>query len=179
MIYEYGKKDGLKGLEAEYEFNNDILYIKIQGSNYWTDYLLNFFAWPRKKQNGCRYHRVWLKDAKKFAKHLKESHQEWNIKEAYVIGHSMGGVTAAILPALMKNIHFKVSIINSPKMGNKKAVNWLNDNADVVAHYDKGDIVRFLPLLYKNYKVTYKYSNTKPFWKAHINFPPWWNAFFS
>ncbi len=177
MIYKYGHEDGLKGLEAEYEFDNDILFIKIQGSNHWIDYVLNFIAWPRKKYDRCKYHRIWFRETKKFAEHLKTKYGE--IKEAYAIGHSLGGASAAILPALMKETHFKVSIINSPKIGNRKATKWVDENADIVAHYDKGDVVRYLPLLYSSYKKKHKYASTKPFWKAHANLPSWWGAFFS
>jgi len=69
-------------------------------------------------------------------------------------------------------------LVNSPKIGNKKAVEWLKENAEITAFYDRGDIVRFLPLFYKKFYDNRSYGKTTPFWKAHKNFPIFWKKFF-
>jgi len=179
MIYKYGKADGLKGLEAEYEFKDEILYIRIQGSNHWLDYVMDFLAWPRKKFEKKKYHRFWFKQAEKFSLHLKSKKELKKVKTIYVIGHSMGGANAAILPIFMPNKKFVIKVINAPKAGNKKAIEWLHLNTDFVAFFDKGDIVRFFPLLYHIYFDRRSYAKTKPFWKAHGNLPDLWFLFFN
>jgi hypothetical protein len=178
MIYNYGRKDGLKGLESEYEFKDEILYIRIQGSNSWQDFFWDFLAWPRKKYNGKKYHRFWFKQSEKFATFLKSKRQLKKVKKIQIVGHSMGGANAAILPIFMTNKKFEIKLINSPKIGNKKAVDWLKENTETVAFYDKGDIVRYFPLLYKKFSDNRSYEKTKPFWKAHSNFPVFWKKFF-
>ncbi len=66
---------------------------------------------------------------------------------------------------------------NAPKAGNKKFMQWLERCSDFRLHYDAGDVVRFLPLFYSKYYFKKKYDHTNPFWKAHNNFPGWWNSF--
>ena len=38
QVYHYGREDGLKGVEARYMYEGNTLYVKIEGSNHWTDY---------------------------------------------------------------------------------------------------------------------------------------------
>jgi len=94
MIHSYGKKDGLKGLEAEYEFKDEILYIRIEGTNSFLDGLMDIIAWPRKKYNGKKYHRFWFKQAEKFSDFLKTKRQLKKVKKIEIVGWSMGGANA-------------------------------------------------------------------------------------
>ena len=179
MIVSYGRKDGLKGLEAEYEIKEKSLYIKIQGSNSWQDYVWDFLTFPRKKYNGKKYHWFWFKQSKKFAEYLKEKGIVKSVDNIFIIGHSMGGANAAILPVFFPDKKFIIELVNAPKMGNKKAMQWLENNTQTIAFYDRGDVVRRLPLLYHKYFDNRSYGKTKPFWKAHANFPLFWDKFFN
>ena len=178
MIESYGRKDGLKGLEAEYEFKGEELYIKIEGTNSFIDGIMDILAWPRKKYNSKKIHRFWFKQSEKFANFLKTKKELKKVKTIVVIGHSMGGANASLLPLFMPNKKFIISLINSPKVGNKILTDWLHLNSDLIAFYDKGDIVRHLPLFYHKFYKNKEYDRTRPFWKAHANFPKSWTNFF-
>lgn len=165
---KYGYNDGLKGLEADYWVIHDTLHIQLWGSNHWTDYVKNFFAWPRKKIGTHRVHRFWYNLAKDLVSKLPVN---WGtITHVKVIGHSLGGAVASILPFFLgPRIGVEVLSINAPKSGYTDSTH--------KAYYDKGDIVRHLPLLYPRYRKRLKYADTKPFWSAHDNFPGIWFRF--
>jgi hypothetical protein len=157
---KYGYEDGLKGIEANYHVLHDILFINISGSNHWTDYVKNFFAWPRKKVRGYRVHRWWFKLAQELVDDLPV---DWDtIRIIKASGHSLGGAVASLIPlAAWPFVEAETKSYNAPKSGYTGPHHRSN--------YDKGDIVRHLPLLYPKYKIRKSYAHTKPFWKAHNN----------
>lgn len=164
---KYGYKDGLKGVEADYWQVHDTLYIKLYGSNHWTDYVLNFVAWPRKRVGPYKVHRFWYRLAKDLSSKLPV---DWdNINIVKVMGHSLGGAVGSILPLLLPAVEFHMTSINAPKSG--------ATSSNHVAYYDKGDVVRHYPLFYPKYDVRTQYSFSKHFIPAHDNFPECWLKF--
>lgn len=172
----YGLQDGRRGVEATYDRDSFRLTIKINGSDHWYDYLVNFLAWPRKKVAGGRVHRMWYRMARELHVNITKNVDMKKVKFVYIKGHSMGGPISVYLGVLLRKTSTIVEVINAPKAGNRAYIKYMNTKIIMQAHYDKGDIVRFFPLLYWPYSFKVKYANTKPFWKAHNNFPSWWNA---
>lgn len=159
---KYGYEDGNQGNEAEFDQVHDTLFVSLKGSNHWSDYVLNFTAWPRKKVKGYRVHRWWYALAVDLVENLPVDWDTINIIVAD--GHSMGGAVVSLLPLVVRpGIIVKSSSVNAPKSG--------YTDPGHMALYDKGDIVRHLPFMYPKYKTTSEYAHTKPFWKAHNNKP--------
>lgn len=179
-INEYGFDDGKRGLEVRYVLLDEILYIKILGSNHWRDYLDNLIAWPRKKywrREKFKFHRVWWKMARGLFDHIMGEVQGHYIEGFNIMGHSMGGAVAAIMPFLLPSGTKKVWIINAPKCGNRAVSKHLPVLCELTALYDYGDIVRRLPAFYSRYPNLFPYDRTRPFWKAHNNLPAIWRDF--
>lgn len=179
-IYQYGREDGLKGVEARYMYEGNTLYIKIEGSNHWTDYALNFLAWPRVRpvnDKRVKTHPIWTRWAWQMADHLKAETAGLIIIHWRIIGHSMGGSVGALLP-LFSDVLCFVTVINSPKIGNRRAVELIEDKeAFVTARHDDGDIVHHLPLFYAKWTDREAYGSTKGIGKAHNNKGPAWDEF--
>lgn len=167
-IHKYGYDDGKRGLEAAYWVDDDTLYVKIFGSNHWRDYAACLLAWPRKRIPHGKVHRAWANMAVSLAVDIMMVLEELP-DNVHIIGHSMGGAVGAILPAMLRYKKCAVQTINAPKPGNRKYMKWLSNRCILTAYYDKGDIIRFFPLMYRRYANRSEYDNTRPFWKAHNN----------
>lgn len=182
-IYTYGYTDGKKGLEARYMLTGSTLYVKIPGSDHWSDYLRCLFAWPRVRPffNLVKLHPTWSFMARKILVRLKREVRKHAIKRIEVIGHSMGGAVAAILMLYFSNnTSTVVTLINAPKCGNKAAMWALRRcGADIHVLYDQGDIVHKLPLFYCNYPLRSRrwYARSYGWGKAHNNMPREWEEF--
>lgn len=177
--YTYNPEEGNQGLEAAYLTDGETLCIKIYGSNHWTDYALNLFAWPRASHpdyTGVKTHAVWTRWAYNLYCHLSEATTDMEIKEWQVIGHSMGGAVAALL-SLFSPICTNVWAINAPKPGNRKAMKLIDKRCDALMSYDGGDIVRFFPFLYARFERSFRHGKTKPFLDAHNNKGKLWVSF--
>lgn len=178
--YQYGREDGLKGVEARYMYEGNTLYVKIGGSNHWIDYLSNLLAWPRARpvdDKRVKTHPVWTRWAWQLTDHLKAETEGLTIRYWEIMGHSMGGSVGALLPLFRGVWPSSVTAINSPKVGNRNAVQYLEYNAYVEDRHDSGDIVRFLPLTYARWTDRAMYGTTKGIQKAHNNKGPAWDDF--
>ncbi len=185
IIHEYGYSDGKIGLEAKYMLRDSILYVKISGSNHWTDYIRCIFAWPRVRpfsgQRKIALHGQWWYMARELWEHLMSEMCGHPVTDIKIIGHSLGGVVAAIMGLYFgPTPKVKITTINAPKMGNKRAVEALRTSgAELHVLYDVGDIVRKLPLFYADYPVRSKrwYDRAYGIGIAHNNKPSEWNDF--
>lgn len=178
IIHKYGYEDGKRGLEAEYCRKGNDLFIKIFGSNHWTDYLFNFFAWPRQTvlSSSFKVHRVWWQMASAFSSYLREEFGDMSGMRIRIAAHSMGGPVALYLRMFII-ADIEVLTVNAPKAGNRRFNSFLKNIVKHTAYYDAGDVVRFLPLFYSKYTNRREYGRTWPFWKAHNNKPVWWASF--
>jgi len=156
----YGYNDGKRGIEMKYWVVDGKLNIKLGGANSFYDYFSCLMAWPRKNINGLKFHRKWYSMAVRClnALHYLVSGVVTSVE---IRGHSMGGAVGNILAWFIKNRDIDVVSIsvNAPKVGNKKAQRAFSKY--VLATYDKGDAVRFLPLFYAPYVLHLLYDETK------------------
>ena len=177
----YRREDGLKGIEARYMYEGNTLYVKIGGSNHWTDYALNFLAWPRVRpvdDKRVKTHPVWTRWAWMLADHLKAETAGHSILVWEIIGHSMGGSVGTLMALFSDTcLTNTITSINAPKPGNRSAVVWMEGLDDILDRHDDGDIVRHLPLLYARWTDRAMYGATRPFWKAHNNKGTDWDEF--
>ena len=178
-IYNYNPDGTNIGLEAKYMLRDGTLYVKIGGSNHWTDYMVHFLtAWPRVKHGDRKYHRGWYN----WAAQLYDEVDDGSFTRVEMMAYSMGGPVIAILAIRFRRhrMPMKITTINAPKFGNKAAV-WalLTCGADIHCLYDSGDVVRHLPPGYANYPLRSRrsYGHTRGIRKAHVNFPPEWGEF--
>ncbi len=179
VIHKYGHDNGNIGLEVSYVLRGHVLKIQIDGSNHWVDYLTNFFAWPRVALAQGKIHAVWGAMALQFVDHLMVEFPNIATLDLRIVGHSMGGAVAALIPAFLPKLNAppSITVINAPKAGNRAYREWVFWDTAFSALYDKGDVVRHLPLLYAKYWGGCKVASTVPFWKAHNNLPGWWGSF--
>lgn len=179
--YSYGAHDGLHGLEASFKLIGSILYIRIQGSNIWRDYVDCFlYAWPRVrplKNRRIAFHRKWWSEAEKFREHLGTITAGEEINEYQLLGHSAGGAQVYALSFLLPPRRITITTINAPRFGNRAAGIWINPYAICRSLFDAGDIVRRWPIFYARNPNPEQYGHTKGLEKAHINFPKEWREF--
>jgi hypothetical protein len=182
-IFEYPADGNKNGVNATYCTKNNVLFVKIKGSNSFRDYLDNFLAWPRlaPPEDGFRFHPKWFHEAWSLSEDIIKN-VTWDDRQTMVVaGHSAGGAIATMLPYFLKCSYATIYPVNAPKSANKKYYQWLKEEGhSVIVRYDKGDIVRFFPLLYAKYpdhRRGWCYASTRPFWKAHNNLPFWFHSY--
>ena len=179
--YIYGYHDGLRGLEARYMLIGTTLHIKILGSNIWRDYLdCVLFAWPRVrplKNRRLKFHRKWWDETEKFHDCLKSRTKGNEIMEYSIIGHSAGGSQAYNLIFLLPPRRITVTSVNSPKFGNRAAVEYVSPYAICESQFDAGDLIHRWPFLYARNPKSREYAHTRGPGRAHNNMPQEWNEF--
>lgn len=186
--YFYGKDDGKKGLEARAKRKGTTVYIEIEGSNIFVDYLTAFFgAWPRVKPFPglpFKFHRVWWRDTKEFSIRLKHDMWRDDIQTFKIQGQSAGGSQALYLPFLINGnnwlrcVYGSITAVNSPNCMNNEAREFLDPPYwKIDCPYDGGDIIHLWPLGYAKNPGLREFDHTRGLVAAHNNKPKSWEEF--
>lgn len=181
IIYNYQSPNGKRGLDAMYLLRGDTLFIKILGSNIWSDYTDALFkAWPRVKpfaSKPWKFHRVWWEECKKFREHLKTVVPWLEIMEYRIIGHSAGGSQAIYMNFLLPPRRIVTTAINAPNCMNRPARDYIAESGLVESLYDGGDLIHLWPFGYAKNPGLRQYARTPGLADAHNNMPDEWERF--
>jgi len=154
-----------RGIEGRYWTDDGVHCVYIQPTNHRWDWWTNFFgAWPRRHG----YHRAWHDDACWLLTWLAQNTDGGDYR---LYGHSRGGAVAMIVADYLARAsngtqHHKVECVTfgAPKPGR------LHGGFTLKEYRHRGDLVPFLPLMYRKHSKRVAFGDWEPFWKAHMSY---------